>query len=169
MLGGSFMKLLITREFDFSTGKIVLCQGQYEIPPPNRDVIAIMYENAEESMEHSKNSKNEARMSFYVLIVSFILGVSSIVFAVCWYIIASSTTPLAIASFSSIFFNGIAGTALYLRKQSLAQSNHCSAKSSRDRDILLCITLAEKMTEEKRDGIYQDITKNVLKNISEQS
>ena len=132
----------------------------------SKDIIAHMLKDTEETTEHFKISKNEAKKSFYISIVFSALGFSFVVFAVAWGVVSQNITPSIISSIGGVFTNVIAGTAFFLRKQSLNQLNHYFDKLSRNQDILLSVKMVERMSKNKRDDMYQEIIKSVLGNMS---
>jgi len=130
------------------------------------DIIAHMLKDTKETTEYFKISKNDTKKSFYISIVFSILGFSLIVFAVVWGIISQNITPTIISSIGGVVTNVIAGTAFFIRKQSLVQLNHYFDKLSRNQDILVSVKMVERMSKNRRDEMYQEIIKNVLNNVA---
>ena len=128
------------------------------------DIITHMLKDTKETTEHFKISKSDAKKSFHISIIFATLGFILILFAVVWGIVSQNITPTIISSIGGVVTDVIAGTAFFIRKQSLTQLNHYFDKLSRNQDILVSVKMVEKMSKDKRDDMYQEIIKNVLNN-----
>ncbi|MCL2299102.1 MAG: hypothetical protein FWC27_03010, partial [Firmicutes bacterium] len=128
------------------------------------DILDMMKKDTEETTEHFRISKGEAKKSFNTALVCLALGFPLIMFAVIWGIVSNNITPTIISAIGGVITEFIAGTALLVRKQSLNQLNHFYDMLRRNQDILVSVNMVEKMSDDSRDEMYKEIIKRLMSN-----
>lgn len=123
----------------------------------NKDVIALMLKNNDEITEYFKISKSQARASFWVSVSSCIFGMVSLGFALYCMLILKDTSTSIFSFIAGAISELASGTTFWVHNKSALQLNHFYDKLHENEKFLSAVTIADKLSDEKREEVLIDI------------
>jgi hypothetical protein len=128
----------------------------------NKDIIALMLKNYDESTEYFSISKEQARASFTFSIITCSIGIIILASSVYLAFFVKETAPSIITLISGVVTEFIAATAFWVHNKSELQLNRYYDTLQQNEKFLSTINLVDKVSEGKRDTIYIEIIKKQL-------
>ena len=126
-----------------------------------KDIIALMLKNNDETTEYFSISKRQAKISYYFSIIACAVGIvilAASIVAACF----KHTDVAIITVISGAITEVIAGTVLWVHNKSALQLNHYYKALHENEKFLSAITLAERVSVVRKDDIYCEIIKRQL-------
>ena len=127
------------------------------------NILQLMYNNMGEIIEYFRISKSHAKLSFWLALVSCIIGIILFSFAVIYAVVSNNLTPAIIAASAGAISELFAATSLVVHKKSLEQLNHYYNALHENEMFLSTVYLVGNISYEKRDDIYVEIIRNEMK------
>lgn len=126
-----------------------------------KDIIALMLKNNDETTEYFSISKRQAKISYCFSIIACAVGIVILIasiIAACF----KHTDVAIITVIAGAITEVIAGTVLWVHNKSALQLNHYYKALHENEKFLSAITLAERVSDSRRDDIYCEIIKRQL-------
>lgn len=130
----------------------------------NRDIIALMLKNNDESTEYFSISKEQARASFVMSIVACSVGIVILAGSVFFAFFAKEAEASIISLIGGVVTELIAGTVFWVHNKSAIQLNRYYNALHESEKFLSTISLVDRLSPDKRDEIYIEIIRKQLLN-----
>ena len=131
--------------------------------PAATDILELMSINMTEIKEYYVLSKNMAKSSFKLSVSMCLLGFTLITASVISTFAMDITVGSAIIpAIGGVIVEIIAGTSLIVYRQSLDQLNRYYEALHENERFLSVVNIADKITPERKDDVYQEIIKSQL-------
>lgn len=127
------------------------------IKTDKKDIIALMLKNNDEITEYFKISKFQAKSSFWVSVVSCIVGMGALVVGIYGCVILKDISVSVICLISGSISELISGTVFWVHNKSALQLNHYYDALHENEKFLSAINIADKLSMEKREEILVEI------------
>jgi flagellar motor component MotA len=127
-----------------------------------RDILELMFDNTGEIRAYFSISKNHARLSFWLAILTCIFGVVLLGLAVHYALTNPKIEPSVIAAIGGAISEVFAATSLVVHKKSLKQLNHYYDALHDNEMFLSTVHLVGNLSIDKQDDIYMEIIKREL-------
>lgn len=137
------------------------------------DVLAEMLKNHIEIKEYFSISKSQSKLSFFLSIVSAVVGIIMVIIAVVGIVIFNNPGTSIIAGVSGAITEIISGVVLWIHNKSALQLNYYYDSLHENEKFLSAVNIADKLSEEKKEDMYIEIIrkqiqiKNKEKNLSD--
>ena len=130
------------------------------------DALNLMLVNMEEIKAYYTLSKTQAKDSFRLSVWMCILGFILLVAAVVLPFLTSGKYEVSIiTAIGGAIVEIIAGTSLFVYKNSLSQLNHYYESLHDNERFLSTVNLVRKLSQEKQDDMYIEIIRSCIKDI----
>ncbi|WMJ86643.1 TRADD-N-associated membrane domain-containing protein [Anaerocolumna sp. MB42-C2] len=131
--------------------------------PAATDILELMSINMTEIKEYYVLSKNMAKSSFKLSVSMCLLGFTLITASIISIFAMDITIGSAIIpAIGGVIVEVVAGTSLIVYRQSLEQLNRYYEALHENERFLSVVNIADKITPEKKDDVYQEIIKSQL-------
>lgn len=127
-----------------------------------KDTIALMTDNLLEIRGYFGISKRHARLSFWLAIVTCVVGLVLLCLAVNSALTNTETEPAILAAVAGAVAELFAGTSLIVHNRSLNQLNHYYDALHQNEMFLSTVNLVGKLSLDKQDEIYAEIIRNEI-------
>lgn len=148
------------------------CKGRNEsnesVQADKKDIIGLMLKNNDETTEYFTISKRQARSSYLLSVVTCMVGVIMLGIAVCGAIILKSIPLTIIGTASGAITEVISGTVLWIHNKSALQLNYYYDALHENERLLSAITLADQLSDDKREEMYIEIIKKQIESKAKQ-
>lgn len=134
----------------------------YTYKKDKKDIIALMLKNNDEITEYFKISKHQAKSSFWVSIISCIVGLVILCSSIYLMIIIENIKYAIIGMVSGAITEVISGTVLRVNNKSALQLNHYYDALHENEKLLAAINMADKLSDEKREEMYIEIIRKQI-------
>lgn len=134
---------------------------------PSKDIIALMLKNNDETTEYFQISKDHVKSSYKVSKVTNSIGIALLIISIFVMIIFRQLDIAIIVGVAGAITEVIAGTVLWVHSKSALQLNHYYEALHENEKTLTAITLAEKMSEAKKDEAFMEIIRSQINNKEE--
>ena len=129
----------------------------------NKDIIALMFDNAKELKEYYIISKNQAKSTFRIAIFSCILGFIIYVGGICAFVFAEKDVTV-ISVISGTVLEIVSGTTFWLYNKTLTQLNTYHRRLDETEKYLIAYQMIGEVAEEKRYEEQRNFVNYVLNN-----
>ena len=127
------------------------------------NILELMSINMAEIKEYYVLSKNMAKSSFKLSVSMCLLGFTLITSSIISIFIMDITISSAvIPAIGGVVVEVVAGTSLFVYRQSLEQLNRYYEALHENERFLSVVNIADKITPEKKDDVYLEIVKSQL-------
>lgn len=132
----------------------------------SKDIIELMLLNMKEIKEYYVLSKTMAKSSFHLSVIMCILGFIIILTSIIsLFVVNISLTQLIVPVIGGSVVEVIAGTSLIVYKKSLEQLNQYYEALHNNEKYLSLVSLAGKLSNEKKDETYINIINSQLEKL----
>lgn len=122
-----------------------------------KDILAQMLDNNDEIKDYFKISKNQAKISFGLSIITCIAGVIMLAIAFYWAIIVKKYEMAIFGIVSGAIGEVISGTVLWVHNKSALQLNHYYDALHQNEKFLSAINMADRLSAARREEMYIEI------------
>lgn len=126
------------------------------------DILAEMLKNHIEIKEYFKISKNQSKFSFYLSIISSVIGIIVVIIAASGIVIFKNLGISIIAAVSGAITEIISGIVLWIHNKSALQLNYYYDSLHENEKFLSALNIADKLSEEKREDMYMEIIRKQI-------
>ncbi|QHQ63542.1 hypothetical protein Ana3638_24455 [Anaerocolumna sedimenticola] len=127
------------------------------------DILELMSINMAEIKEYYVLSKNMAKSSFKLSVSMCLLGFTLITSSIIFIFAMDITIGSAIIpAIGGVIVEVVAGTSLFVYRQSLEQLNKYYEALHENERFLSVVNITDKISPEKKDDVYQEIIKSQL-------
>ena len=135
---------------------------QQEKETKSTDIIASMLNNYDETREYFQISKNQSKFSFYLSIVSSIVGLLVLMVSVYGIVAKENLEVSIIAAVSGAVTEVISGVVLWIHNKSALQLNYYYDALHENEKFLSAINMADKLSKEKKEEMYIEIIRKQI-------
>ena len=135
---------------------------QQEKETKSTDIIASMLNNYDETREYFQISKNQSKFSFYLSIVSSIVGLLVLMVSVYGIVAKENLEVSIIAAVSGAVTEVISGVVLWIHNKSALQLNYYYDALHENEKFLSAINMADKLCKEKKEEMYIEIIRKQI-------
>lgn len=139
--------------------------GQIDRGCTHKDILELMIENMSEIREYFKISKEQTRKSFFISIISCVVGIFLLMLSVVLSFAFNRLDVTIITAIAGSMTELFAGTVLLVYRQSLKQLNLYYNALHENEKFLSSVNLINKITPEKQDEVYIAVIKNEFKDL----
>lgn len=129
----------------------------------NKDIIALMLKNNDETTDYFKISKRQAQSSFWFSIIACIIGIITICLSLYAIFEINDIQFAVISIVGGTVTELIAGTVLVIHNKSALQLNYYYDALHENEKFLSAINLADKLENSDKTKMYMEIIKAQIK------
>jgi len=131
-----------------------------------KDILELMIDNMGEIKEYFKISKDHAKSSFRLSVISCVIGFVILIASFIIYFVTKAIEPVIFTTISGAIVEIFAGTALLVHKSSINQLNHYYDALHNNERFLSIVNLVSKLKPEKIDELYIEIIHNEMNQLN---